>query len=114
MENLQHVPGIGFPGTRYTIVVPMFTPDGAHNIDYIDAFVGRAIDIAGGATSYIASGYWHSGGETFDETVTVILVDVAYPSSASQIEELLPQLKRDTDQVELYVTTHPITRITVN
>lgn len=108
-HEARPLPGLGTLKTRYTVIVPIFTEDGDHNMDFIDDFARKVSDIAGGATSYLANGHWSPNpGALLSETVRVIIIDVQHPSSAAQIEALLPLLRRDTQQQELYVTVQQV------
>ncbi|GDY22934.1 hypothetical protein LBMAG56_42810 [Verrucomicrobiota bacterium] len=97
---------------RYEILLPRQFNDGR---SVPDALIGQAVvELRSrfGAASceiQIIQGFWHQGGELYRDNLIRLFVDVADTEESREFfRDFKEQLKERFQQLEIYVTSHPI------
>lgn len=97
---------------RYEILLPLQFNDGRA---VPDALVGQAVVElrsrfgAASCETQIIQGFWQQGGEMYRDTLIRLFVDVAdTEESRGFFRDFKEQLKERFQQLEIYVTSHPI------
>ena len=97
---------------RYEILLPLQFNDGRA---VPDALVGQAVVElrsrfgAASCETQIIQGFWQQGGEMYRDTLIRLFVDVAdTEENRGFFRDFKEQLKERFQQLEIYVTSHPI------
>lgn len=97
---------------RYEILLPLQFNDGR---SVPDALVGQAlVELrsrfgAASCETQIIQGFWQHGGEMYRDNLIRLFVDVSdTPESREFFRDFKEQLKERFQQLEIYVTSHPI------